>query len=80
LPPVHAGSDEVTVKMASMTASLDLKKNWMPFFACCSVRYFGSVGMSLGLPRTVPLNVRVLSFTWTVESISASFEGLNGVL
>ena len=69
-----------TAKVASMTASLDLKKSWTPRLACCSVSVVGSVGLSVESPRSVELNVRVLWLTCTVEVSTASFAGRSGVL
>ena len=80
LRPVHAMLNELTAKVASMTASLDLKKSWTPRLACCSVSIIGSVGLSAESPRSVELNVRVLSLTCTVEANTTSFAGRRGVL
>jgi len=52
----------------------------MPRLACSFVSVVGSVGLSSESPIAVDVNVRVASFTKTVDAIVSPELGLNGVL
>ena len=72
-----------TVYVASMKPRRGLKKNCTPRLACSSVNAVGSVGLptrSSSSPGCVPVNVRVSSFTKTVDKTSLPDDERSGVL
>ena len=55
------------------------KKSCTPRLACALVSAVGSVGLSSASPAAVDVNVRVPSFTYTVELIASPELGRKGV-
>lgn len=68
------------MKVASMYPSSGRTNSCTPRLACSFVSVVGSVGLSFESPIAVDVNVRVASFTKTVDVIVSPELGLSGVL
>jgi hypothetical protein len=68
------------LKVASTYPFAGRKKNCTPRLACSFVSEVGEVGLSVGSPVAVDVNVRVASFANTVDVIASPELGRSGVL